>query len=70
VTPASEDSELYGWLLAASVDGGNVVQPAAIAALNADRFQYEAIRPAIVNLKAMYPRYGSPLPPGYPSSTV
>ncbi len=54
---AADDPELFNWLDQASAKGGGFLKTIAMAGLRADSDNYEILRPALLQLKAKYPKY-------------
>ncbi len=55
---AQQDDELVDWLVNASQKAGDFVKQLAEAGLRADHDNYPILRPALLQLKAKYPKYG------------
>ncbi|MGH7936663.1 MAG: hypothetical protein ACREF8_06610, partial [Chthoniobacterales bacterium] len=53
-----EDSDLMDWLLGIRPkNAGDFLQSVAMAAMRADAQNYMILRPALLELKAKYPKY-------------
>lgn len=60
ITSGHDDFELTDWLLVVVNDGlaGDFLKFLAMAALRADHENYPILRPALLEIKKRYPKYG------------
>jgi hypothetical protein len=56
---SANDMELYAWLNGAHAKAGDFLKAIAEAAFRADESNYAILRPALLELKAKYPKYES-----------
>jgi hypothetical protein len=54
---SANDRELYPWLNGAHTKAGDFLKAIAEAAFRADESNYAILRPALLQLKAKYPKY-------------